>query len=112
MLTSGNEVGQSTSKAIESRCTPCVELPVRLELGDRNEDYDGLLATLDIDLASGADLERAEVTFHVANIGGFQVKVSLSELGLELSGRSVGSVGRARDLSLYRHRGGSVKGIE
>jgi len=80
-----------------------MEPPVAFELGDRNKYYDGLLATFDIDFASGADLERAEVTFHVANIGGFQVEVGLGELILELSGGSVGRVSRAQDLIFYRH---------
>jgi hypothetical protein len=97
-------VGQSTlNVSIESRSAPCVQFPVGLELGRRNKDYHGLLATLDIDFASGADLERAEVPLHLTDIGGFQVKVCLSEPRLELCWRSIGRVGRAEDLMLYRH---------
>ena len=96
-------MGQSTMEGIESRCAPCMEFPVALELGDRNKYYNGLLATFDIDFASCADLERAEVTFHVANIGDFQVEVGLGEFTLELRGRSVRRVGRAHDLRFYRH---------
>lgn len=88
---------------IKSRCAPCMESPVAFELGDRDEYYDRLLATLDIDFASGADLERAEVTFHVANISAFQIEVGLSEPLLEVRGGSVGRVGRAHDLIFYRH---------
>ena len=80
-----------------------MEFPITLELRDRDKYYDGLLATLDIDFASCADLERPEVTFHIANISDFQVEVGLSELLLELGGRCVRRVGRSHDLSFYRH---------
>lgn len=80
-----------------------MEFSVTLELGDRNKYYDGLLATFDVDFASCADLERAEVAFHVTNIGDFQVEVGLGEPLLELRGRSVRRIGRTHDLSFYRH---------
>lgn len=70
-----------------------------LELRDRDEDNDSLLAALDVDLASSRDLERAKVRLELASL---EVDEGLSDSLLSLVGGRAGSVGSAEDLGLKR----------
>lgn len=83
-------------------CAPLLDLVERLELGNGNEDDDGLLATADIDLAGSGDLERAELSLELGDVV-FEVNQGLRDADLGLIGRSGGGVRRAEDLVLDGH---------
>ncbi len=74
-----------------------LDLVESLELGDGDEDDDGLLASLDVNLARGRDLERAELSLEVGDAV-LEVEDSLSDEELSRVGRSLGRVGGAEDL--------------
>ena len=73
-----------------------------LQLRDRDEDDDGLLAATDIDLASGGDLERAKLSLELGDIV-FEVNQGLCNGNFCLIGGSGGGVRRAEDLVLDGH---------
>lgn len=81
---------------------PLLHLAERLQLGDGDEDDDGLLSTADIDLASRRNLEGPELSLKLGHVV-FQVNERLGDAGLYLIGRSGGRVGRAEDFVLKGH---------
>jgi hypothetical protein len=81
--------------------SPLLHLVERLQLRDRDEDDDRLLAATDIDLASSGDLERTELCLKVADRV-FEVQERLRDAELDLVGLGVRRVRRAEDLVLRR----------
>lgn len=65
-----------------------------LELGNGDEDNDGLLAALDVDLTSRRDLEGSKLGLELGNVV-LEVQESLGNLLLNLGGGSARSVGSA-----------------
>ncbi len=47
---------------------PGQDLSERLELGDGNEDNNGLLSTTDVDLAGSRDLEGADLVLEIGDV--------------------------------------------
>lgn len=80
-----------------------LDLVESLELGDGDEDDDRLLASLDVDLARGRDLERAELGLKVGNAV-LEVEDGLSDEELGRVRGGLGRVGRAEDLGSGRLR--------
>jgi len=77
--------------------TPLLDLVESLELRNGDEDDDGLLSTLDVDLLSGRDLESSKLSLELGNVV-LEVEDGLgnSLLGLVRSGG--GGVGSSLDL--------------
>lgn len=73
-----------------------------LQLGNRDEDDDRLLATPDINFTGGGNLEGSKLSLELGNTV-LQVDQSLSDGSLSLIGSSVGCVGGAEDLVLNGH---------
>ena len=73
-----------------------------LELGDGNKDNNGLLATTNIDLTGGGDLEGSELSLELRDVV-FKVNQGLCDADFSLIGGSRGRVGRAEDLVLDGH---------
>lgn len=65
-----------------------------LQLGNGDEDDDGLLAALDVDLTSRGDLEGSKLGLELGNVV-LEVQESLGNLLLNLGGGSARSVGSA-----------------
>lgn len=65
-----------------------------LQLGNGDEDNDGLLAALDVDLTSRRDLEGSQLGLDLRDVV-LQVQESLGDLLLNLGGGSARGVGRA-----------------
>ena len=74
-----------------------LDLVESLDLGNRDEDDDSLLATLNVDLAGSRDLERAELSLEIGNVV-LEVEESLSDQLLRGVRGSAGSVGGPEDL--------------
>jgi hypothetical protein len=81
--------------------SPLLNLVEGLELGHGDEDNDRLLATTDVDLTSGRDLERAELSLEVTNRV-LEVNEGLGDAELDLVGLGVYRVRGAVDLVLNR----------
>lgn len=77
---------------------PSLDLLERLELGNGDEDDDGLLSTLDINFSGGGDLERSEVGLEVGNVV-LEVEESLGDGQFNVIGGGRGSVSRSQDLA-------------
>lgn len=69
----------------------------RLELRDRDEDDDRLLAALDVNLAGSRDLEGAELGLEVGNVV-LEVEERLGDQGLGGVRRGARRVGSPEDL--------------
>ena len=87
---------------INARNTPLLDLVESLELGNGDEDDDGLLATTDVDLAGSRDLEGPELSLELGDVV-FEVNQGLGDRDLGLVGRGGGGVRRAEDLVLDGH---------
>lgn len=74
-----------------------LDLVERLELGNRDEDDDGLLAALDVDLTRGRDLEGAQLGLEVGNVV-LEVEERLSDQALGGVRRGARRVGSPEDL--------------
>lgn len=74
-----------------------LDLVESLDLGNGDEDDDSLLASLDVDLASGRDLERAELSLEVGNVV-LEVEEGLSDQRLRGVRGSARSVSGPEDL--------------
>lgn len=72
----------------------------RLELRDRDEDDDRLLAALDVDLAGSRDLEGAELGLEVGNVV-LEVEERLGDQGLGGVRRGARRVGSPEDLFVW-----------
>ena len=83
---------------------PLLDLVESLELGNRDEDDDGLLATTNVDLPGSGDLERAELSLELGDVV-FEVNQGLRDRGFGLIGGGGGGVRRAEDLVLDGHVG-------
>lgn len=70
-----------------------------LQLGDGDEDNDGLLASTDIDLTGSGDLESTELVFEFGDIV-LEVDKSLGDASLGLVGGGRGRVGGAENLAV------------
>lgn len=81
---------------------PLLDLVESLELGNGDEDDDGLLSTLDVELLGSRDLENSELRLELGNVG-LEIEDGLSDGLLNLVGGSKGGVGRSLDLRLERH---------
>lgn len=84
--------------------SPLLDLVEGLGHGDRDEDNDGLLAALDVDLTGLGDLELTELRLEVRNVL-LEVDKSLSDLLLNLGRSGLGRVGGPQDFVLVRHAG-------
>lgn len=73
---------------------PLLDLVESLELGNGDEDNNGLLAALDVDLTSRRDLEGSKLGLELGNVV-LEVQESLGNLLLNLGGGSARSVGSA-----------------
>lgn len=73
---------------------PLLDLVESLQLGNGDEDNDGLLAALDVDLTSRRDLEGSQLGLDLRDVV-LQVQESLGDLLLNLGGGSARGVGRA-----------------
>ena len=81
---------------------PCLNLVEGLELGDRDKNNNGLLATTDINLPGSRDLQSAELSLEIGDIV-FEVNQSLSDLDFGFIWRSGGRIGGTGDFVLERH---------
>ena len=79
-----------------------------LELGDGDEDDDGLLSSLDVDLLGGRDLERSELRLELGNVV-LEVEDRLGDSLLGLVGRGGGRVGGSLDLGGERRHAGQLE---
>jgi hypothetical protein len=87
-----------------------LDLVERLDLGNGDEDDDGLLAALDVDLAGRRDLERTELGLEVGDVV-LEVEESLSDQRLGGIRSGAGRVGGPEDLGGDRLSvGRSVRG--
>ena len=77
-----------------------LDLVERLELRDRDEDDDRLLAALDVDLAGSRDLEGAELGLKVGNVV-LEVEERLGDQGLGGVRRGARRVGSPEDLLVW-----------
>ena len=75
-----------------------------LDLRNRYEDHNRLATTLDLNLTRSTDLERAEFSVQVRDVG-LQVEDSLGNHELGLIGGGTRSVGRSQNLGLGGHCG-------
>lgn len=75
-----------------------------LDLGNGDEDDDGLLSTLDVDLLGGADLQLPQLGLEVWDIL-LEVEKSLGDLLLNLGRGSLRGVGGPLDFVLEGHFG-------
>lgn len=73
-----------------------------LELRDGDEDDDGLLSALDVDLLGGGDLEDSELGLELGNVV-LEVEDGLGDLLLDLVGSGGRGVGSPLDLGSERH---------
>jgi len=76
---------------------PALDLVEGLDLGDRDEDDDGLLATLDVNLAGRRDLEGTELGLEVRDVV-LEVEEGLGDEGLRGVRRGARRVGGPEDL--------------
>lgn len=74
-----------------------LDLVESLDLGDGDEDNDGLLSSLDVDLAGSGDLERAELSLEIGNVV-LEVEEGLGDQRLGGIGSGAGRVGGPEDL--------------
>ena len=81
---------------------PLLDLVERLQLGDGDKNDDGLLATADVDLARGGDLEGPELALQLGRAV-LEVDHGLSNGSLSFIGGRLGRVRRAEDLVLDGH---------
>lgn len=76
---------------------PLLDFVESLELWDWDEDDDGLLSSLDIDLLGSCNLERSELGLELRD-GSLEVNESLSDSRLDLGWWASWGVGGSEDL--------------
>ena len=79
-----------------------LDLVEGLELRNGDKDDDGLLATSDVDLPGGRDLEWSEIALELGDVV-FEVDQSLGDAGLGFIGVGSGGVGGTQNLVLDGH---------
>jgi hypothetical protein len=82
--------------------TPLLDLPERLQLGNRNENNDSLLSTSNINFPGSRDLERAKLGLKLWDVV-LEVNQSLCNVGFSLVGGLIGSVGGAENFVVHGH---------
>ena len=87
------------------RGSPLLDLVEGLGHGDGDEDDDGLLAALDVDLSGLGDLELSKLRLEVRDVL-LEVEQGLGDLLLNLRRGSSGRVGGPQDFVLVRHGAG------